>query len=70
MKLKESLSGRSAVSAGMVVARGEEDKDAHYDELVQAGSGVFFPLVVKSSRLWSTASRPVLQDIAARTITN
>ena len=65
--LQESLLGRSAVSAGVAAAKGEEDKDAHHDELVQADGGVFVPLVVESLGLWSAASRPVLQDIALRT---
>ena len=43
--LQESLLGRSAVSAGVAAAKGEEDKDAHHDELVQAAGGVFVPLV-------------------------
>ena len=60
---------RSAVSAGVAAAKGEEDKDAHHDELVQAAGGVFVPLVVESLGLWSAASRPVLQDIALRTTT-
>ena len=34
--LQESLLGRSAVLAGVAAAKGEEDKDAHHDELVQA----------------------------------
>ena len=67
--LQESLLGRSAVSAGVAAAKGEEDKDAHHDELVQAAGGVFVPLVVESLGLWSAASRPVLQDIALRTTT-
>ena len=53
----------------MAAAKGEEDKDAHHDELVQAAGGVFVPLVVESLGLWSAASRPVLQDIALRTTT-
>ena len=67
--LQESLLGRSAVSAGVAAAKGEEDKDAHHDELVQAAGGVFVPLVVESLGLWSAASRPILQDIALRTTT-
>ena len=54
--LQESLLGRSAVSAGVAAAKGEEDKDAHHDELVQAAGGVFVPLVVESLGLWSAAS--------------
>ena len=42
--LLESLLGWSAVSAGVAAAKGEEDKDAHHDELVQAVGGVFVPL--------------------------
>ena len=57
--LQESLLGRSAVSAGVAAVKGEEDKDAHYDELVQAAGGVFVPLVIEFLGLWSTASRPV-----------
>ena len=32
--LQKSLLGRSAVSAGVTAAKGEEEKDAHHDELV------------------------------------
>ena len=32
--LQEYLLGRSAVSAGVAADKGEEDKDAHHDELV------------------------------------
>ena len=46
--LQESLLGQSAVSAGVAAAKGEEDKDAHHDELVQAAGGIFVPLVVES----------------------
>ena len=53
--LQESLLGRSAVSASVAAAKGEEDKDAHHDELVQAAGGVFVPLVVESLGLWSAA---------------
>ena len=53
----------------MAAAKGEEDKDAHHDELVQVAGGVFVPLVVESLGLWSAASRPVLQDIDLRTTT-
>ena len=60
--LQESLLGRSAVSAGVAAAKGEENKDANHDELVQAAGGVFLPLVVESFGFWSAASRPVLQD--------
>ena len=66
--LQESLLGRSAVSAGVAAAKGEEDKDAHHDELVQAAGDVFVPLVVESLGLWSAASHPILQDIALTTI--
>ena len=31
--LQESLLGRSAVSAGVAAAKGEEDQDAHHDGL-------------------------------------
>ena len=61
--LQESLLSRSAVSVGVAAARGEVDKDAHHDELVWC----LFPLMVESLGLWSTASYPVLHDIAART---
>ena len=44
----------------MAAAKGEEDKDAHHDELVQAAGGVFVPLVVESLGLWSSTSHPVL----------
>ena len=67
--LQESLLGQSAVSAGVAAAKGEEDKDAHHDELVQAAGGVFVPLVVESLGLWSATSHPVLQDIALRKTT-
>ena len=60
--LQESLLGRSAVSAGVAAVKGEEDKDAHHDELVQAAGGVFVPLVVESLGLWSAASRHTLCD--------
>ena len=66
---QESLLGWSAVSAGVAAAKGEKDKDAHHDELVQAAGGVFVPLVIESLGLWSAASRPVLQDITLRTPT-
>ena len=34
VRLQEYLLGRSAVSAGVAADKGEEDKDAHHDELV------------------------------------
>ena len=67
--LQESLLSRSAISAGVAAAKGEEDKDAHHDELVQAAGSVFVPLVFESLGVWSAASCPVLQDIALRTTT-
>ena len=67
--LQESLLGESAVSAGVDTAKGEEDKNAHHDELVQAAGGIFVALVVESLGFWSAASHPVLQDIALRTTT-
>ena len=61
--------GRSAVSAGVAAAKGEEDKDVHHDELVQSAGGIFVPLLVESLGLWPAANHPVLQDIALRTTT-
>ena len=60
--LQESLFGQSAVSTDVASAKGEEDKDAHHGELVQAGGGVSFPLVDCGQLLVILSSRTLLLE--------
>ena len=51
--LQDSLLSQSVVIAAL---RGEVEKDAHLEAVVQAAGGIFVPLAVETLGLWSPCS--------------